>query len=218
MEFIERIYIINLDRRTDRYAESIQMLTNAGINMSKVERISAVPHPVGAVGCAMSHITTLCRAQYLHATQHGSPYVLIMEDDADFAVSLHDIEQVIKNTIFRNNFKVLMLATSPFEHCSVPLQETDSVHEIIFAKTAAAYIIHASYMDRLAQLMASNAAKLMQTHHLEKYSCDLVWQIDMGRNSGFYCPATSMVHQRMSYSDILNKPVTYKEQFEYQKI
>lgn len=206
MDLLDRIYIVNLDRRTDRWSEVTSMLNRYGIDMSRVERISAVPHPIGSVGCALSHVTIMCRAQ---AAKYRT--ILVLEDDADLMQPLDRIGNAIRVATAQPHFKLLTFCRSPYEHASVPDPKLGSdVEHVILAKTTAAYVISESYMDRCAQLMALGAVKLMQTRNDAQYACDVVWQVDMGLDSGFYCTSTSYVRQRPSYSDILNMTVHYQ--------
>jgi len=68
-------YVINLDRRTDRW-EQIQKdwADYSDINLI---RVSAVEYNPGKVGCARSHLKLV-----QHAKDHKMPYILVMEDDA----------------------------------------------------------------------------------------------------------------------------------------
>jgi hypothetical protein len=65
-------YVINLDRRTDRW----QQLQQEWKGAFQLTRISAVETSPGGVGCTLSHIK-ICE----EAKARGDPYVLVWEDD-----------------------------------------------------------------------------------------------------------------------------------------
>lgn len=76
-EFFDRIFVINLDRRTDRWLECIHEFKEHGIPMDKVVRISAFDHPTnGHEGCTRSH-----RALLRRVANSDWNLVLILEDD-----------------------------------------------------------------------------------------------------------------------------------------
>jgi glycosyl transferase family 25 len=65
-------YVINLDKRTDRWAD----LEREWKGVFKLTRVPAVEESPGWVGCALSHIK-ICE----EAKARGDPYVLAWEDD-----------------------------------------------------------------------------------------------------------------------------------------
>ena len=85
----DRIYIINLAHRTDRWQEIQEQLQRIGVPSGhpKVQRFDAVrpddagPFPsIGARGCFMSHLGVL-----QDAVRSGWQRILILEDDLDFS-------------------------------------------------------------------------------------------------------------------------------------
>ena len=65
------IIVINLDHRTDRWAE-----TTAAFPGMSLERFSAIKEPRGADGCRKSHLVVVRIAK-----ERNYPWVAIMEDD-----------------------------------------------------------------------------------------------------------------------------------------
>ena len=65
-------YVINLDRRTDRWTE-LEQEWKGIFNLTRVSAVEASP---GWVGCALSHIK-VCE----DAKARGDPFVLVWEDD-----------------------------------------------------------------------------------------------------------------------------------------
>ena len=74
--FFDQIYILNLDRRPDRWASIQKQLQMACI--SKAVRFSAIDRQPGWAGCFESHLAILQRA-----LTAGARNVLVLEDDAE---------------------------------------------------------------------------------------------------------------------------------------
>lgn len=71
---IDKIYCINLDRRTDRWENCLYQFNKYNL---EVERISGVDYPKNPnAGCSLSHM------QILQSTEYNS--ILILEDDVEF--------------------------------------------------------------------------------------------------------------------------------------
>lgn len=68
-----KAFVINLDKRTDRWNTFQENFKDTGIN---IKRVDAIKHETGWMGCALSHIKAIKEAK----TQ-GLASVLIMEDD-----------------------------------------------------------------------------------------------------------------------------------------
>ncbi len=95
IDFFDRIYVINLNRRTDRWRHISEELNKIGV-LHRATRISAIDAP-GAAGCFESHLKTIRTAIDERAM---SP--LILEDDALFrsnwAMNLdHAVQQLPGN-------------------------------------------------------------------------------------------------------------------------
>lgn len=84
-DFFERVYVINLPERKDRYRQMVQELEKAGMPLSpnKIEIFPAIRPSdarnfpsVGALGCFLSHLSILKQAK-----KDGLANVLILEDD-----------------------------------------------------------------------------------------------------------------------------------------
>lgn len=95
-DMFEHIYCINLDSRSDRWAECEQEFAKHGIK--DVERFSAVsaqqavkettytfPVKPGEAGLILTHRNIL-----VDALKHKYESILILEDDVEFADSVHD--------------------------------------------------------------------------------------------------------------------------------
>lgn len=74
--FFDHIYVLNLDKRPDRWSNIRKQLDKAGI--SKAERFPAIHRNPGWIGCYESHLAILQKAFNQHVRN-----VLILEDDAE---------------------------------------------------------------------------------------------------------------------------------------
>lgn len=77
-DLFDRIYCINLDRRTDRWRRLTSELTRVGL-IGRAERVPAAEARSGEQGCRDSHVECIRRAR--HA---GARTVLVLEDDVAF--------------------------------------------------------------------------------------------------------------------------------------
>jgi len=75
-DFFDRIYVLNLDRRTDRWAGIQKQLHHACI--TKAVRFPAIDKKPGWMGCLESHLTMLRQA-----LADNVKNLLILEDDAE---------------------------------------------------------------------------------------------------------------------------------------
>ena len=86
---LNKIFYINLYYRKDRLFFCENQLKNLDI---EYERIDAVQHYDGRIGCAKSHLKIL---QYIHNIQYDG-YYLILEDDFFFSTDINFTECIEK--------------------------------------------------------------------------------------------------------------------------
>lgn len=78
LDFVDKIYCINLDNRRDRWESAIQQFSEIGI-LDYVLRVPAIVHRDPRVGCRDSHM--LCIKD---AIENDFKNILILEDDVQF--------------------------------------------------------------------------------------------------------------------------------------
>lgn len=193
---IDKIMYINLDYRTDRKKEIESELDKFNL---KYERIPAISHINGAIGCSKSHLAII-----KYAKQKNYKNILVLEDDFEFIIKKDKFYDEI-NKLSQVNFDVCLLAyNTPNLYDST----YSFLYKIKDAQTASAYIVQSHYYDTLITQW-ENAIKLFEeTNDDTKYTCDQSWK-PLQNKDNWYCFKTRIGKQRESYSDIQKGIVNY---------
>ena len=189
---IEKIFYINLDKRTDRREEIESDLKKYGL---EAERYSAVHTPnAGIVGCGYSHLNVLKLTK-----ERGYKNVLILEDDFEFIVSPEEFEESL-NQFFEStpDYDVCMLAYIVQEAAEIPGNTV--VGRVLNGQTAAGYIVNGKYLDVLIELYEWAIPLLEQTNEHWNYANDHVWKRLQPKDNWVYM-LKRLGKQRDSYSD-----------------
>jgi glycosyl transferase, family 25 len=188
---IDKIYYINLDRRTDRFEQISEELKKMNLEATK---FSGISHPNGSLGCTLSHLTIL-----KHARQNNFQNILILEDDFQFLVSKEEFETQINN-FFNLNIPWDILMLSYNIQKSKPYNSI--IQKVYEGQTTSGYIVNSCFYDRLITVIEKNIFLLQQTGQHWKYTIDQCWKVLQGDNSNWYAFNTRIGLQRESYSDI----------------
>ena len=94
LDITDKIYCINLDRRTDRWQNVIKEFDKIGLK-GKVERVSAVEATPGIKGCTLSHYNIIKQAK-----ENKYKSILIFEDDVEF-IRVGEFEATINNALLQ---------------------------------------------------------------------------------------------------------------------
>lgn len=196
-DFFEKIFCVNLDRRTDRWAECQEIFKKHELN---VERISAIDgsalafplsnnvdengyvHPphingvnIGAIGCSMSHLYI---ARY--AKQTNLRNYLVLEDDVDFISELNPIFDMISNQI-PQAWDLLYLGGNHFS--GKPTKYTEHLYKINWTVTSHSIGVNSSIYDRLIEKLTKiarpvdcNYAELLKETNSYVTNPHLAWQ------------------------------------------
>ena len=192
---IDHIFYINLDRRPDRREEIENELAMYGLS-EKSERFTAFDTPgKGIVGCTYSHLEVIKLAK-----ERQYKNVLILEDDFLFENTKEVFESKLEHffTEYKDKkYDVLMLA-----YLIGSYEETDDVtiRRVIEANTAAAYIIHEDYYQKLIDLYTVHAPLLEETMWHWVYANDQVWK-QLQKVDNWYYFTERIGKQRSGYSD-----------------
>lgn len=219
--FFDKVFIINLDHRTDRWQQIQQSLDKAGItnyerfSAVKPEDVPAEPHwaatyhhlrkhgyggqittheyALGALGCKMSHYAVLQLAKERQYQQ-----VLILEDDADFLVSSSQLNEVLHSVQedLAKSWHMLYFMGNHKANMEMVGKYLVRCHATL---TTGAYAVHARIIDRLLQEIRSDPQEI-----------DVVYCFfHMKPECHAYCVWPHVCRQRPGYSDVIQKDVDY---------
>jgi GR25 family glycosyltransferase involved in LPS biosynthesis len=208
MNYIDKVYYINLDHRTDRLNEIEKVLNDIECPSEKRERISAVLNPqFGTLGCTKSHIAALEKF-----IESGLETCLVLEDDFiydDIDRFNSSIQYIFENKV---HFDILQLS---YNHNGLISSETEHtiLKKVIRAGTISGIIVHKDFAPKLLanykeghELLLDYIAKHGQLTH--EFIIDVYWK-DLQPISNWYCFSPRLGYQRESYSDIEQRVVNY---------
>ena len=215
MNNVDKIYIINLNHRTDRWNECIKQLNK--YNITNYERFNAIRnnfddiHPnyyknnnmkhsvnyiVGSMGCKFSHYNIIKNAK-----KNNYNNILILEDDFLFCDSFIDRYNKIMSDIEKEKIDVNMLylgfsivRKDPYTDTVLPdLKKLNSAH------TTHAYILKKNFYDTIL-------------NEIENCHCEIdVCYVMCQKKYNIYGIFPSLVSQRQSFSDIMERSVNYSD-------
>ena len=199
-KYIDGIFYINLDKRSDRREEIEYELTRMNLPF---ERFPAIATPGrGILGCGMSHLSV-----YKIAKERGYKNVLIFEDDFTFIVSKDELHTLLEKLFIENvDFDVCMLGylANRTESC----EQYQFLQIIKDAQTASAYIVNEQFYDKLIELYEWAMPLLDTTGKHWIYANDQVWK-KLQPESKWFCFDERIGIQRDGFSDNANCYQTY---------
>lgn len=207
--YFDKIYCINLDRRTDRWKECVLEFNKHQLDVERFSAIDGKNDPeiikkvdksynlvYGDVGCARSHRLIIDKSN-----KNNFESILILEDDVEFHENLNDLFFDMINQV-PDDWDILFLGSnySLNNHWQKePVEKiTDNVYKLVFGYAIHAYALRKKCYDKVIEcflpendkgdVLFSYAQKQLNTYVLRPH---LAWQ-------------------RPSYSDILEKNVNYQ--------
>jgi glycosyl transferase family 25 len=199
---IDKIFYINLKTRPDRKAEIEQDLQNFGL---EAERFEAIHTPdFGIYGCGLSHLAVLKLAK-----ERNYRNVLILEDDFEFLVTKDEFQDQLQQFFASSReYNVCMLAYDVRERDTSFPHDAGNVERLLFAQTAAGYLVNCNYYDKLIELYESALPQLIETRRHWDYANDIVWR-SLQQNDKWFYFTNRIGKQRASYSDNSGKFADY---------
>ena len=197
---IDKIFYINLEKRTDR-RDLVEMdLHKMSIDAERFVGISFEP---GIVGCGKSHLAVMKLAK-----ERGYKNVLILEDDFTFLTSREVLDDTI-NKFFEDvgdNYDVGMMC------CQNLVKKEESPHpyltRIQSANNASAYLINGKYLDTIIRLYEEALPLLERTGEHWNYANDQVWTRLQAVDT-WYAFTPRLGKQRSGYSDNAKRFMDY---------
>ena len=191
-KYIDKIFYINLNHRTDRRQEIETELKSFNLEAERFEGIS-VPNQ-GILGCGRSHLQVLKIAK-----ERGYKNVLILEDDFEFLVSKTEFEHLLESFFKQQiSYDVLFLSYAAIQNEAIPNQEI--IRRGLEVQTASGYIVANHYYDSLISLYEWAMPLLETTQEHWNYANDQVWK-SLQPNDRWYYFVTRIGKQRKSFSD-----------------
>jgi GR25 family glycosyltransferase involved in LPS biosynthesis len=207
MEYIDHIYYINLDHRTDRREQFEKEMRSWGVPEEKLTRISGIyKKELGILGCGLSHKKTM-------ETFLASPYknCIIFEDDFTFTLGFEEVEMMLSG-IFKEQipFDVVMFAGE------VHLSQATRYHflrRLYDGNTASAYMITRKMAQYILEVLEESTTlldKYFKEHGTtnQSYHNDIYWKRLQPWYAWFITEPRWGI-QRESYSDNLMRNLKY---------
>jgi len=175
----------------------------------QIQRISAIKHLRGAIGCSKSH-----RLAAETFYKSDCDVVMVLEDDFQFTVPRKVLYDKLLKSIDRlESADVVLLSCyngcNDIQHLS---RLVDGFIRIKNMTGAMGYMYSRRYIPKIINIM-NNSVKLLENKtDPSKGALDVVWR--MYQSDGDWLLLIPDVgRQRSSYSNIVNKHVNYKETY-----
>ncbi|MHB1955335.1 MAG: glycosyltransferase family 25 protein [Sulfobacillus sp.] len=197
--FFDRIFCINLDRRTDRWQTAQTHFADIGLEVIRQpavdgltlsEMVNSISRP--ALACSMSHFEVLRKIA-------NGPWdrVLVLEDDAEFLPGA--------NESFSRQVRELPSDWALFylgcHHVSPPVEVNDCIWRVTTGYTTSSYGITRDFARKLV-------ADIPEPYR----EIDLIY-VDYQRKVPCYALKSPVCQQRPGFSDIMGTEVDYHQYF-----
>lgn len=207
MEFIDCVYYINLDHRTDRREQFEAEMVKLGVPESKLVRVSGIYNKeFGILGCGLSHKKAL---ELFMASPHKN--CLLFEDDFLFTLDMNYVRYLLKS-IFENKvpYDVVMLAGNLFK---TELTQWPFLRKVFDGQTASGFLITKEFAPKLVTCLEESTTLLKDWHDKtgekkHEYCNDIYWK-KLQPDSNWFVVHPKTGVQRESYSDNEYKITNY---------
>jgi GR25 family glycosyltransferase involved in LPS biosynthesis len=194
-KYFDKIYCINLDRREDRWEESVKEFEKWGL-LDQVERYSAIdgslingnyPISLGNVGLIETNINIINEAK-----EKNYKNILIMEDDVEFTENIIHFDEYYNS--LPENYDMVWLGGNHNLHMGKKVNKiNEKIIKLHSTYATHGVIINNSMYDVIPTVLSRKKKPI------DVYYCDLQKSFEC---YGFY---PNIAVQRPSYSDIENK-------------
>ena len=195
---IKNIFYINLESRPDRRNYFENQMKLVGLTAT---RFNAIKHPIGAIGCSMSHLELLKFAKI-----NNLDHILIMEDDITFLnpeIFRNSFNQFLEKKI---NFDVLLIAGN---NMGEYIKDNDFSVKIKKCQTTTGYFVKSHYYDKLIENIETGIQKFIKNNRrFNDFAIDQHWNI-LQLVDLWYLLIPLTVTQRADYSDIEKRITNY---------
>ena len=193
---MEHVIYINLSYRTERRDHIEQQLRSWGV---PYERMNAIYHLYGYIGCTQSHIRCL-----EYAMEQGWDRVCIVEDDM-YITDMDTFKSSLSTFLTTHStWDVLLLGGN----VGPPYLKEEGARRVMNAQTTTAYVVNQHYYATLLHNF-KEGLRLCMAYHLPEYRIDMYWK-RLQRMGLWYILDPLTVIQREGYSDIEQKQTNYQ--------
>jgi hypothetical protein len=199
---IDRIAVINTNRRRDRLDSVLRELAMARAPFDRLFRFTAcdldpndAPEWAGHAACLRSHIGALRRA-----AGEGAEHTLVLEDDFCFTSDLDQhLTDLATFTSRGYDYLVCLVATS--KHGSVSRVDDLVSRTQQPCTTTAGYLISRSGIEQVVDLFEESLERLRRTGDATQFAADRCWSV-LQPSGRFLVFARKFGFQASGYSDI----------------
>ena len=187
-DHLDKIYVINMNNREDRYIQTVSELLKLRIPLNKIERFPAIV--AKDWGCSASHLEVI-----KNAISNNYQNVLIFEDDFCVTSLVDKCRDDIKKFLERKyDYDVCLLATNT-EFCKN--SDYDDLLYKINARvtTCAGYFISLNCMKKLEPIWTEALIKFKSNPSNHNYACDVSWE-PLQKDNKFFQFITKIGYQR----------------------
>lgn len=189
-DYFDRVAVINLDRRTDRFAFFESQAKDLGINFVRYSAIDAQAFGISPLtACTRSHQKVLT-----DAAADGVQRLLILEDDAEFKGNFNQNFAKLIN-VLPNDWQMFYLGSNTYLPVDIGIEGLRKSHG---ALATHAYGIKAEMFDVLIEASSP-----------EHWPVDLAYS-NLHPKFEVYVAWPTLIGQKSSFSDIENKFVDYQ--------
>ena len=208
-EYFDKIYCINLDRRTDRWEECQKIFSKHNL---EVEHFSAVDGSKENYGLgypfdselagAISHTKVIEKARELNLKN-----VLILEDDVDFIDNLEELFTKFIDIVPKNWDGILFGGNhvGGYTHLNndiVKINRSYALHAYCLNSESFEYVIN--YMNNKIKNTINKGKNSIRTSVAADF-----FMADLHSINNWYCFKPHLAWQRNGFSDIQNTVVNY---------
>ena len=197
---LNNTFIINLEDRVDRRYDSLEQSNK--ISYDPII-FNAIKDNNGRIGCTMSHINVLKNAMELDLE-----YVVILEDDILICNENYIMYNV--NKIMTMDWNVIILGGVVRRESQI----NNMISKVIDCQTTTGYIVNKKYYMILYDNLNEGLELLKNTNN-SSYAIDIYWK--KLQTNKWFCMKNKYIYQKSGYSNIENKIVDYKSQFNITK-
>jgi len=200
-DFFDKIYCINLDRRTDRWIDAQKEINKHSLNVDRFSGINGNPNnneklngaTDGDIGCTLSHYNVIKDAK-----ENDFNQILVLEDDVIFSENLNEkFGEYLK--FLPSDWDMIYFGGNHNKHMG---NKINFLNDKII-RLNETYGIHCVAINNSVYDLILNVVSEM------KKPID-VYYADIQKSYNCYGFNPSVALQRESFSDIQNKNVNYK--------